>query len=142
MAKRFIQTLTVASLLLCATELAEPGLAQSILPAEPVPEEERANYQLSCYAETATPRILTSPNVNESPDRVFAFDHAYSFIPDSIIRQGSIQLLGGTLVTGAGRVVYKGVEFQGLDRDQLFVLATEWHCKLYRGGEPWPLQGQ
>jgi len=53
---------------------------------------------------------------------------------------GEVQFLMGALLNRAGRVVFKGVEFQGPDRDELFVLSSEWNCQLYRGLMPWPLE--
>ena len=122
--------------------LSEAGMAQPVSSSESVPEDQKLDYQVGCYAETSNPKILISPDINKPIERRIGFDCSYSFTPDRIIKRGEIQYLGGTLSGRAGRVISKGSEFTGPDRDQLFVLSSEWHCQLYRGINPWPLHEQ
>ena len=96
------------------------------------------NYGISCYSEVTNPQIFHAPYLSSLLLRDIGDRRSMSLIIREIVNVDGVQFLKGHLVSGSGRLIYKGNKFPKEKNDILLGLSKEWNCSLYRGVRAWP----
>ena len=96
------------------------------------------NYQVSCYSEVKNPQIFFAPHLSSLVPGDKGDRSSMSLLPHELIDVDGVQFLSGHLISGSGRLIYKGIKFPNEKNDILLGLSKEWNCSLYRGVRAWP----